>query len=182
MDSFGFLTPETLAKRIAVQRAEKRSQYSRSKRRCSKCEVRLLGHQEHGHGRCMACIHKGTIKKKKTATMMDFVEVARIAASHETTQLCDEIDRLKKEVKHWKGAATAFEEGLYNSWDPDERFIREPERASITGLPRVSWNRLEDEGQAPKRIPIGPRTIAWKLSTLQEWIVAVSDGGTWSKA
>lgn len=30
--------------------------------------------------------------------------------------------------------------------------------------------RLEKAGQFPKRIPIGPRRVAWRLSDIQSWL------------
>ena len=50
-----------------------------------------------------------------------------------------------------------------------ERFIREPERRSITGVPTSTWYEMMDEGRAPKPVPIGPRAVAWLLSELSEW-------------
>ncbi|WP_284669201.1 MULTISPECIES: helix-turn-helix transcriptional regulator [Photobacterium] len=50
------------------------------------------------------------------------------------------------------------------------RFIREKERRSITGISRTHAWRLERQGLFPKRIKLGIRCVAWKLSELQDWI------------
>ena len=54
--------------------------------------------------------------------------------------------------------------------DFSERLVREPERARITGVSRAHWANMEAQGQAPKRILIGVRTIAWRLSDLLKWV------------
>lgn len=51
-----------------------------------------------------------------------------------------------------------------------ERFVREPERARITGIPTSSWYTMQQQGLAPRRYHIGPRTVAWRLSELTRWI------------
>ena len=53
--------------------------------------------------------------------------------------------------------------------EPD-RLVREPERALITQTSRAWWAVLENEGKAPRRILVGPRTIAWRPSDLLAWI------------
>lgn len=32
--------------------------------------------------------------------------------------------------------------------------------------------RLEKKGKFPKRIPIGPRRVGWRLSDIEDWIAA----------
>lgn len=51
-----------------------------------------------------------------------------------------------------------------------ERFVREPERARITGIPTSSWYTMQQQGLAPRPYHIGPRTVAWRLSELTRWI------------
>ena len=63
-----------------------------------------------------------------------------------------------------------------------ERFVREFERERMTGLSRSAWFQLERKGQAPKRIRINARTVAWRLSDLQAWIATVAGGRPWSGA
>ena len=41
------------------------------------------------------------------------------------------------------------------------RIVREKDRLAITGVPRASWNRLEKQGQTPKRVILGPRIVGW---------------------
>ena len=50
-----------------------------------------------------------------------------------------------------------------------EKFIREPERRSITGVPTSTWYEMMEDGRAPRPVPIGPRAVAWPLSELSEW-------------
>jgi predicted DNA-binding transcriptional regulator AlpA len=54
----------------------------------------------------------------------------------------------------------------------DDRAIREPERRSITGVPRSTWRELQDEGRAPKPFRIGNRIVAWSFNELTEWVEA----------
>ena len=61
---------------------------------------------------------------------------------------------------------------------PCERLVREPERREITGISRAHWAVLERAGDAPMRVLIGARGVAWRLSDLQAWIeqrAAVAD-------
>lgn len=59
-----------------------------------------------------------------------------------------------------------------------ERLVREPERQQITGISRAYWATLENAGDAPRRVLIGARGVAWRLSDLMAWIekrAAVAD-------
>jgi predicted DNA-binding transcriptional regulator AlpA len=38
---------------------------------------------------------------------------------------------------------------------------REPERRAITGVPTSSWYALQDQGLAPRPVPLGPRSVGW---------------------
>lgn len=51
-----------------------------------------------------------------------------------------------------------------------QRIIREPERYSKTGLSRVQWWKLEQQGRAPKRVPLGPNAVGWLESEVDRWI------------
>jgi len=51
-----------------------------------------------------------------------------------------------------------------------ERFVREPERQTITTISRTQAWKLEKEGKFPQRITVNNRTVVWKLSELLEWI------------
>jgi prophage regulatory protein len=63
-----------------------------------------------------------------------------------------------------------------------ERFVREPERARITGIPTSSWYTMQQQGLAPRPYHIGPRTVAWRLSELNDWIERqTANGGAWQK-
>ncbi|WP_316242250.1 AlpA family phage regulatory protein [Klebsiella pneumoniae] len=54
---------------------------------------------------------------------------------------------------------------------PDlERVIREPECFWMTSIPASTRTFMEKRGQFPKRIILGPKIIAWRLSEIQEWI------------
>ncbi len=51
-----------------------------------------------------------------------------------------------------------------------DRFILEPECKAITALSRQRRWELEREGRFPKRVKLGERTNAWRLSELQAWM------------
>ena len=63
-----------------------------------------------------------------------------------------------------------------------ERLIREPELQHLTGVPKVSWWEMERKGRAPRRVHIGQRTVAGKITDLQLWIETVAKGRDWSDA
>ena len=52
----------------------------------------------------------------------------------------------------------------------EDRIVREPERARLTGLSRTTWWALERMGEVPHRRQLGPGSIGWLLSELEEWI------------
>ena len=54
--------------------------------------------------------------------------------------------------------------------DKEDRFLREPEVAQITGLSRTTRWRLEREGRFPRRRRASPNRVAWLLSEVQSWI------------
>jgi len=56
------------------------------------------------------------------------------------------------------------------SFKSTNRFVREAECKSITGLSRTRRWELEKEGKFPKRIKLSERAIAWLLSDLMNWI------------
>jgi prophage regulatory protein len=60
-----------------------------------------------------------------------------------------------------------------------ERFVREHERARITGIPTSSWYTMMNRGLAPRGYRLGPRTVAWRLSELTEWIGCQTNGDSW---
>lgn len=51
-----------------------------------------------------------------------------------------------------------------------DRFVREDERAAITGLSRTTWWRMERYGKAPKRRILGENAVGWLLSELTDWV------------
>ena len=51
-----------------------------------------------------------------------------------------------------------------------DRFIREPECKSITGLSRTTRWRLEQHGDFPKRYQLSPGISAYKASEVAEWL------------
>ena len=58
-----------------------------------------------------------------------------------------------------------------------DRFLREPEVRSITGLSRTTRWRLEQVGQFPKRRKISANAVAWLASEVQEWLAARAEVG-----
>lgn len=54
---------------------------------------------------------------------------------------------------------------------PDlERVIREAECKWMTGIAKSTRAFMETKGRFPKRIILGPKIVAWRLSEVQEWI------------
>lgn len=51
----------------------------------------------------------------------------------------------------------------------EDRMVREPERAAITGVGRSAWYVLEVDGLAPKRRVIQANRVGWLLSELVDW-------------
>ncbi|WP_372880291.1 helix-turn-helix transcriptional regulator [Psychromonas sp.] len=50
------------------------------------------------------------------------------------------------------------------------RLIKLQEVIHTTGLGRSSIYKFMEEGEFPKSISLGARTIAWQQSDIQEWI------------
>jgi prophage regulatory protein len=50
-----------------------------------------------------------------------------------------------------------------------DRFVREPEREHITGVPTSTWYDLQSRGLAPRPYPLGVRTVAWSFNELIDW-------------
>lgn len=53
---------------------------------------------------------------------------------------------------------------------PTDRLICEDERRIITSISRSQAWVLEQDGLFPKRIKLGNRSVAWRLSEILEWI------------
>ncbi|EJG0658339.1 AlpA family phage regulatory protein [Vibrio parahaemolyticus] len=51
-----------------------------------------------------------------------------------------------------------------------DRLVREEERKFITSISRSQAWKLEQQGLFPKRVQLGTRSVAWKLSELLEWV------------
>jgi prophage regulatory protein len=49
---------------------------------------------------------------------------------------------------------------------------REARRYELTGVPTSTWYGLQNAGLAPKPIHLGPRSVGWLISELEEWIEA----------
>jgi predicted DNA-binding transcriptional regulator AlpA len=59
-----------------------------------------------------------------------------------------------------------------------DRLVRERERQHITCVSRAHWARLEAVGKTPRRVLVGARRVAWRLSDLMAWVdsrAAVAD-------
>lgn len=56
-----------------------------------------------------------------------------------------------------------------------DRLVREQECRQITGLSRQRRWEMEKDGRFPKRISLGTRSVAWRLSELQAWISEVAE-------
>lgn len=62
-----------------------------------------------------------------------------------------------------------------NSSTSSDRFVREAECKQITGLSRTRRWELEQIGKFPKRIKLGERAVAWRLSDLMNWMEALAN-------
>ncbi|MCG6308702.1 AlpA family transcriptional regulator [Vibrio alginolyticus] len=51
-----------------------------------------------------------------------------------------------------------------------DRLVREDERKFITSISRSQAWKLEQRGLFPKRVQLGTRSVAWRLSELLEWV------------
>jgi prophage regulatory protein len=47
---------------------------------------------------------------------------------------------------------------------------REPLRFEITEVHENTWRDWEQQGLAPKSIPLGPRARGWLISELRDWV------------
>ena len=63
---------------------------------------------------------------------------------------------------------------MSNRPQPTQRtdgICRKPERKAITGVPDSSWDKLEQQGLAPKRVHLGgSRCVGWSRRELLEWV------------
>lgn len=55
---------------------------------------------------------------------------------------------------------------------PIDRLLRRPEVESLTGLSRAGIYQKMAQGQFPRPVRIGRRSVAWPLSVIDEWIEA----------
>ncbi|WP_090268451.1 helix-turn-helix transcriptional regulator [Pseudomonas panipatensis] len=51
-----------------------------------------------------------------------------------------------------------------------DRFLRFGAVAEMIGISRSTIWRLEHEGKFPKRVRIGSKCVAWRLSDLNSWM------------
>lgn len=52
----------------------------------------------------------------------------------------------------------------------EDRIIRWNELRQFIGLSRGWIFLLERDGKFPRRVAIGPNSVGWKLSEIQQWI------------
>ena len=58
---------------------------------------------------------------------------------------------------------------------------REAERHEITGVPQSTWRVMQDQGEAPKPVRLGPRSVGWLRAELLAWVdarITERDGGS----
>lgn len=60
--------------------------------------------------------------------------------------------------------------------EQQDRFMREPEVAQVTGLSRTTRWRLERAGKFPRRRRISANAVAWLQSEVEAWIAEKTDG------
>jgi len=49
------------------------------------------------------------------------------------------------------------------------QFIRLPQVKEITSLSKSSIYRLMEDGDFPKQVPLGARSVAWDKSQVEDW-------------
>lgn len=63
-----------------------------------------------------------------------------------------------------------------------DRLLSEKEVLAVTGLSRTTLWRMQNEGAFPMRIRKGKRGVAWKESTVTEWIESLEPAqSTWAE-
>ncbi|WP_134678000.1 helix-turn-helix transcriptional regulator [Ectopseudomonas khazarica] len=60
------------------------------------------------------------------------------------------------------GAAVAVQQ--------QDKFLRFGAVAEMIGLSRSTIWRLEQDGKFPKRVQLGSKSVAWRLSDLNDWM------------
>ena len=55
-----------------------------------------------------------------------------------------------------------------------DRLLKRPEVETITGLSRASIYARMDRGEFPRPMRLGPRSVAWRDSDVQEWIAGLN--------
>ena len=53
------------------------------------------------------------------------------------------------------------------------KLLRRPEVESITGLSRASIYARMKDGKFPLPVRLGPNSVAWRASDIDEWIAAL---------
>lgn len=53
-----------------------------------------------------------------------------------------------------------------------DRLLKLPEVIDKTGISKTSIARKEEAGEFPKRIKLGPRSVAWSETEINAWIQA----------
>ncbi|MGR5341797.1 helix-turn-helix transcriptional regulator [Vibrio astriarenae] len=62
----------------------------------------------------------------------------------------------------------------------NNRYIREKERAAMTGISRTTVWRMEKAGTFPKRVKLSERLIGYLLSDVTDWMECRASGQEWS--
>ncbi len=57
----------------------------------------------------------------------------------------------------------------------NDSILRWPQVAKLTNLSRTTIWRMEKEGTFPKRVKIGPHSVGWKSSDIQEWLKTLKE-------
>ena len=53
---------------------------------------------------------------------------------------------------------------------PMPQLLRLNEVLELTGLGRTTLYRLREDGDFPEGLKLSPKTVAWKLADIEEWI------------
>lgn len=61
---------------------------------------------------------------------------------------------------------------IENSFDKEDRILRLREVEKIIGLSRATIYRLIASGDFPKQIHLTTKTVGWRLSSIEKWVMS----------
>ncbi len=92
---------------------------------------------------------------------LGFIQITELTVNFFGYQLIEYLYNSTQNVSKPLSKSTTF---------PDDRIIRFEELSKIVGVSRVTIWRWEQEGKFPLRISLGPGSVGWRKSEIDEWI------------